>query len=83
MALFLSDNIHRGDEQPRSQGFCVRTRGETKKPWSGPVTWLQYIDIFDSYVLVKEWRDILSWTDMQVFETNKQPKDFSIDIIYV
>jgi hypothetical protein len=24
--------------QPRSQGFSVRTRGETRKPWSGPVT---------------------------------------------
>ena len=23
--------------QPRSQGFRVRTRGETRKPWSGPV----------------------------------------------
>ena len=23
--------------QPRSQGFHVRTRGETRKPWSGPV----------------------------------------------
>jgi hypothetical protein len=26
--------------QPRSQGFRMRTRGETRKPWSGPVTWL-------------------------------------------
>jgi hypothetical protein len=24
--------------QPRSRGFSVRTRGETRKPWSGPVT---------------------------------------------
>jgi hypothetical protein len=24
--------------QPRSQGFRMRTRGETRKPWSGPVT---------------------------------------------
>ena len=23
--------------QPRSQGFRMRTRGETRKPWSGPV----------------------------------------------
>ena len=23
--------------QPRSQGFRVWTRGETRKPWSGPV----------------------------------------------
>jgi hypothetical protein len=35
--------------QPRSQGFRVRTRGETRKPWSGPITWLQNMDIFDSY----------------------------------
>ena len=26
--------------QSRSQGFSVRTRGETRKPWSGPVTCL-------------------------------------------
>ena len=26
-----------GKMQPRSQGFSVRTRGETRKPWSGPV----------------------------------------------
>ena len=26
--------------QPRSQGFSVRTRGEMRKPWSGPVTCL-------------------------------------------
>jgi hypothetical protein len=25
-------------EQPRSQGFSVRTRRDTRKPWSGPVT---------------------------------------------
>ena len=24
--------------QPRSQGFSVRTRRDTRKPWSGPVT---------------------------------------------
>ena len=24
-------------EQPRSQGFSVRTRRDTRKPWSGPV----------------------------------------------
>jgi hypothetical protein len=35
--------------QPRSQGFRVKTRGETRKPWSGPVTSLQNMDIFDSY----------------------------------
>ena len=27
-----------GTAQPRSQGFRMRTRGETRKPWSGPVT---------------------------------------------
>jgi hypothetical protein len=26
--------------QPRSQGFSVRTRRDTRKPWSGPVTCL-------------------------------------------
>jgi hypothetical protein len=35
--------------QPRSQGFSVRTRGETRKPWSGPVTCLPKMAIFDSY----------------------------------
>jgi hypothetical protein len=24
--------------QPRSQGFRMRTRRDTRKPWSGPVT---------------------------------------------
>ena len=24
-------------DQPRSQGFSVRTRRDTRKPWSGPV----------------------------------------------
>ena len=28
------------ESQPRSQGFSVRTREETRKPWSGPVTCL-------------------------------------------
>jgi hypothetical protein len=27
----------RGLYQPRSQGFRVRTRGDTRNPWSGPV----------------------------------------------
>jgi hypothetical protein len=34
-----------GRPQPRSEGFRVRTRGETRKPWSGPVNfafWLAY-----------------------------------------
>ena len=26
--------------QPRSQGFSVRMRRDTRKPWSGPVTCL-------------------------------------------
>ena len=26
------------ETQPRSQGFSVRTRRDTRKPWSGPVT---------------------------------------------
>ena len=26
------------DSQPRSQGFHMRTRRDTRKPWSGPVT---------------------------------------------
>ena len=38
--------------QPRSQGFSVRTRGETRKPWSGPVTCLpkkwQYLTGYSS-----------------------------------
>ena len=29
-----------GGSQPRSQGFSVRTRRDTRKPWSGPVTCL-------------------------------------------
>jgi hypothetical protein len=35
--------------QPRSQGFSVRTRRDTRKPWSGPVTWRQKMAVFDSY----------------------------------
>jgi hypothetical protein len=35
--------------QPRSQGFSVRTRRDTRNPWSGPVTWRQKMAVFDSY----------------------------------
>ena len=39
--LFYSSMMDKeGVPQPRSQGFSVRTRGETRKPWSGPVTCL-------------------------------------------
>jgi hypothetical protein len=31
-------NFGQVPNQPRSQGFRMRTRGETRKPWSGPVT---------------------------------------------
>jgi hypothetical protein len=30
------DAQNAGNGQPRSQGFLIRTRGETRKPWSGP-----------------------------------------------
>jgi hypothetical protein len=39
----------RGPGQPRSQGFRMRTRRGTRKPWSGPVTWRQKMAVFDSY----------------------------------
>jgi hypothetical protein len=29
--------------QPRSQGFRKRTRGETRKPWSGPVNFALWL----------------------------------------
>jgi hypothetical protein len=29
---------NQGRRQPRSQGFHMRTRRDTRKPWSGPVT---------------------------------------------
>jgi hypothetical protein len=32
-----------GEKQPRSQGFSVRTRRDTRKPWSGPVKCLPKI----------------------------------------
>jgi hypothetical protein len=32
-ANFVSDEV----VQPRSQGFRMRTRRDTRKPWSGPV----------------------------------------------
>ena len=35
--------------QPRSQGFSVRTRRDTRKPWSGPVTCYPKMAVFDSY----------------------------------
>jgi hypothetical protein len=38
-----------GGSQPRSQGFSVRTRRDTRKPWSGPVTWRQKMAVVDSY----------------------------------
>jgi hypothetical protein len=36
---YVSINVKRFEEinQPRSQGFRMRTRGETRKSWSGPV----------------------------------------------
>ena len=34
----LLDQYITKDDQPRSQCFRVRTRGETRKPWSGSVT---------------------------------------------
>jgi hypothetical protein len=59
----------------------MRTRGETRKPWSGHVT-TQNMDIFDSYSS-RSGEIFLTENYIQVFETNKQPKHFSIDIIYV
>ena len=38
-----------GSSQPRSQGFSVRTRRDTRKPWSGPVTCYPKMAVFDSY----------------------------------
>jgi hypothetical protein len=35
--------------QPRSQGFHMRTRRDTRKPWSGPVTCYPKNAVFDSY----------------------------------
>ena len=64
--------------QLRSQGFRVRTSEEKRKPWSGPVTWHGHV----WQLLVKEWRHIFYWK-IQVFETNKQPKHFSIDRYYL
>jgi hypothetical protein len=66
--------------QPRSQGFSVRTRGETSKPWSGPVSCLpkkwQYLTATRQGVARFS---LMKYTSLR----NKQPKDFSIDIIYV
>ena len=31
------DSLREHYGQPRSQGFSVRTRRDTRKPWSGPV----------------------------------------------
>ena len=31
-------SVNQGSWQPRSQGFHMRTRRDTRKPWSGPVT---------------------------------------------
>jgi hypothetical protein len=38
LCVFEFKGFHNeGGGQPRSQGFRVRTRGETRKPWCGPV----------------------------------------------
>jgi hypothetical protein len=35
--LDVNMNLTNTASQPRSQGFSVRTRRDTRKPWSGPV----------------------------------------------